>query len=131
MDMSKVIWKIKIQETVMLCFPLTNLKVFKTRSILKYSFHITSQIEKVNSTTIYFDSRHCRRDNRTQMAVRVEQLFQIPVLLVLCQMLYEAVGQQCAPEKVETSILGMMLRRHIYKRITEVEYGLVCSLDCY
>ena len=61
----------------------------------------------------------------------IEQLFRITVLLVLCQMLYGAVGQQCTPEKAETSILGMMLRRHVYKRITGVEYGHVCLLDCY
>ena len=68
-------------------------------------------------------------DSWTPMAVKL--LFSIQVLLVFCQMLYGAVGQQCTPEKVETSILGMMLRRHIYKRITGVEYGHVCLLDCY
>ena len=90
-----------------------------------------TRTRKLNSTSEYFYSRHSEAaaDNRTPMAV--EQLSHIPVLLVLCQMLCGAVGQQCTPEKVETSILGMMLRRHIYKRITGVEYGHVCLLDCY
>ena len=65
------------------------------------------------------------------MTEGVKQLFQIPVLLVFCQNLYGAVCQECTPEKLETSILGMMLRRHIYKRITGVEHGHVCLLDCY
>ena len=60
----------------------------------------------------------------------VKQLFHILILLVVSQMLCGAVAQQCTPEEVETSILGTMLRRHIYKRITGVEYGNVCLQEC-
>ena len=67
--------------------------------------------------------------NEAQMAVK--QLLRIPILLVLCQMLYGAVAQQCIPEKVETSIFGTMLRRHIYKRITGASLGDVCLRECF
>ena len=59
-----------------------------------------------------------------------KHLFHILTLLVLCQMLYGAVAQQCIPEKVETSILGMMLRRHIFRQITGV-LGDVCLRECF
>lgn len=60
----------------------------------------------------------------------VKQLFRIPALLILCQMFYGIVAEQCIPDEVETSILGMMLRRHIYKRITGAELGDVCLYAC-
>ncbi|XP_078382553.1 uncharacterized protein LOC144665226 isoform X4 [Oculina patagonica] len=60
----------------------------------------------------------------------IKQLFRIPVLLILSQMLYGIVAQQCIPEEVETSILGMMLRRHIYKRINGAALGDVCLYAC-
>ena len=61
-----------------------------------------------------------------------KHVFHLSTLFVLCQLLYGAVGrgQQCIPEKVETSILGMMLRRHIFKRITGV-LGDVCLRECF
>ena len=58
-------------------------------------------------------------------------LFHIPTLFVLFQMLNGAVAQQCIPEKVETSILGTMLRRHTFKRITGVSLGDVCLRECF
>ena len=56
--------------------------------------------------------------------------FHILTLFVLFQMLYGAVAQQCIPEKVETSILGMMLRRHTFRQITGV-LGDVCLRECF
>ena len=67
--------------------------------------------------------------NEAQMAVK--QLFHSPLLLALCQILYGSVAQQCIPEKVETSIFGTMLQRHIYKRITGASLGDVCLRECF
>ena len=61
----------------------------------------------------------------------VNQLFYISVLLFLGQTLYEAIAQQCRGQKEETSIFGMMLRQHVFKRITGVSFGDVCLRECY
>ena len=61
----------------------------------------------------------------------IKQLFCFPILLFLCQILYGAVAQQCIPQKVETSIFGTMLRRHMYKRITGASLGDVCLRECF
>ena len=55
----------------------------------------------------------------------------ISILLVLCQLLYEAVAQQCSRQNSETSMFGMMLRRHIFKRIQGAKLGDVCLHECY
>ena len=79
----------------------------------------------------YFNSRHSVAAALNEIQMTVKQLFGIPVLLFLCQMLYGAVAQQCIPEKVETSILGTMLRRHIYRRIKGASLGDVCLRECF
>ena len=62
------------------------------------------------------------------MAAR--RLMNFPVLLVLCQVISAATSQQCS-ENVEVSILGMMLRNHIFKKITGAAFGDVCLRECY
>ena len=67
---------------------------------------------------------------RPQQMAASKQLLCSTVLLALCQMFCAAVTQQCSPE-AESSKLGMMLRRHIFKKITGVSLGDLCLLDCY
>ncbi|XP_078353874.1 microfibril-associated glycoprotein 4-like [Oculina patagonica] len=60
----------------------------------------------------------------------IKHSFYTPVLLILCQMMYEAAAtQRCSV--TETSIYGMMLRRHIFKTIAGASRGDVCLLECY
>ncbi|XP_078347961.1 uncharacterized protein LOC144633062 [Oculina patagonica] len=58
-----------------------------------------------------------------------KQLSHIPVLLVLGQVFYGAATQQCT--EAEYSKYGMMLRGHIFKKITGVSLSGLCLLDCY
>ena len=48
-------------------------------------------------------------------------------LLVLCQMICHVTSMQCGNEQ---STLGMMLQRHIFKRIMGVPLGHECSQAC-
>ena len=65
------------------------------------------------------------------MAIKLH-FFKILLLLVLCQIFCKAVSsdQQCR-EKEEQSLLGMMLRGHIFKKITGATLGDVCLWECY
>ena len=58
-------------------------------------------------------------------------LYSIPVLLALCHVFYEVTAQQCNEQKGGKSIPGMMLQRHIFKRITGATLGNVCLQECY
>ncbi len=58
----------------------------------------------------------------------IKQLVLIPVLLVLCQ-IYGTATQQCT--EAEYSKFGMMLRGHIFKKITGVSLSGLCLVDCY
>jgi len=58
-------------------------------------------------------------------------LYSIPVLLALCHVFYDVTAQQCNEQKGGKSILGMMLQRHIFKRITGATLGNVCLQECY
>ena len=60
-------------------------------------------------------------------------LYSIPVLLALCHVFHEVTAQQCSAneQKREASIFGMMLQRHIFKRITGATLGNVCLQECY
>ena len=62
-----------------------------------------------------------------------KRLYFIPVLLALCYVLHKVTGQQCSPseQKRETSILGMMLQGHIFKKITGATLGNICLQECY
>lgn len=57
------------------------------------------------------------------------RLLYTTLLLVFCQIFYEATAQQC--KEAEYSKFGMMLRRHIFKRITGVSLSGLCMLHCY
>jgi len=61
----------------------------------------------------------------------VKGLYSIPVLLALCHVFYDVTAQQCNEQKGGKSILGMMLQRHIFKRITGATLGNVCWQECY
>jgi len=66
-----------------------------------------------------------------EMGVKV--LCSLPVLLALFHVLHEVAAQQCSAngQKREASIFGMMLQRHIFKRITGATLGNVCLQECY
>ena len=68
----------------------------------------------------------------TGREMSAKRLYSIPVLLALCHVLHEVIGQQCSPreQKREASILGMMLQGHIFKRITGATLGNVCLQEC-
>lgn len=76
-----------------------------------------------------FNCRRCFVNKRNRMAVK--QLVYLLILLVLYLMIYEAATQQCSSNEGESSILGMMLRRHIFKKIMGVSLGHVCLRECY
>ena len=59
----------------------------------------------------------------------VKTLLNVPILLVLCPMLCGASAPQCS--QAEYSIYGMMLRRHVIKKITGISLGGLCLLECY
>ena len=55
----------------------------------------------------------------------------ILALLLVCQQAFvESAVEECSGE-AEYSILGMMLRRHIFKKITGAPLGNVCLQECY
>ena len=57
----------------------------------------------------------------------VKTLLNIATLLILCPMLCGAT--QCS--QAESSIYGMMLRRHVITKITGISMGGLCLLECY
>jgi len=59
----------------------------------------------------------------------VKQLLNIVILLVLCPMFCGATAPQCS--QAESSIYGMMLRRHVIKTITGISLGGLCLQECY
>ena len=75
-----------------------------------------------------FSFRHSLPESGTTMVVI--RLFYVLVVLVLCQVTCEAATQHCS-DKGEASIFGMMLRRHIFKKITGATLGDVCLWECY
>ncbi|XP_078382572.1 uncharacterized protein LOC144665240 isoform X2 [Oculina patagonica] len=58
-----------------------------------------------------------------------KELLFIPVLLLLCQIFYGEATQECT--EAEYSKFGMMLRRHIFKKIMGVSLSGLCLVDCY
>ena len=60
----------------------------------------------------------------------VKLLFYMPVLHVLNQVIRDVTSQDSC-DKGEASILGMMLRRHIFKKITGAAFGDVCLRECF
>ena len=54
----------------------------------------------------------------------------IAVFLLCPQAFVESAVEECSGE-AEYSISGMMLRRHIYKKITGAPLGSVCLRECY
>ena len=70
---------------------------------------------------------------QTGKEMSVRMLYSFPVPLALCHVFYEGATQQCSAgeQKREASILGMMLQRHIFKRITGATLGDVCLQECY
>ena len=59
------------------------------------------------------------------------QCINVIAVFLLCQQSFvEAAVEECSGE-AEYSISGMMLRRHIYKKITGAPLGNVCLQECY
>ena len=59
------------------------------------------------------------------------QCVNIIAVVLLCQQAFvESAVKECSGE-AEYSILGMMMRRHIYKKITAAPLGNVCLRECY
>jgi len=54
----------------------------------------------------------------------------IAVFLLRLQSFVESAVEECSSE-AEYSISGMMLRRHIFKKITGAPLGDVCLRECY
>jgi len=63
----------------------------------------------------------------------VKGLYSFPFLLALCHVFHEVTSQQRSAneQKHEASIFGMMLQRHIFKRIIGATLGNVCLQECY
>ena len=59
----------------------------------------------------------------------VKTLLNILTLLILCPMLCGATAPQC--REAESSIYGMMLKRHVITKITGISLGGLCLLECY
>lgn len=73
----------------------------------------------------YINISNCR-----QSRMVVKQFVYLLTLLVLCLLIREAATQQYNNNEGERSILGMMLRRHIFK-IIGASLGDVCLRECY
>ena len=59
------------------------------------------------------------------------QYVKILAAFLLCQQAFvESAVEECSGE-AEYSILGMMLRRHIFKKITGAPLGNICLRECY
>ena len=59
------------------------------------------------------------------------QCINVIAVFLLCQHSFvESAVEECSGE-AEYSISGMMLRRHIYKKITVAPLGYVCLRECY
>ena len=59
------------------------------------------------------------------------QYVKILAVFLLCQQVFvESAVEECSGEP-EYSISGMMLRRHIYKKIKGAPLGNVCLQECY
>ena len=63
--------------------------------------------------------------------MRVLQCFNITAVFLLCQLFFvESAVEKCSAD-AEYSISGMMLRRHIFEKITGAPLGSVCLRECY
>ena len=63
--------------------------------------------------------------------MRVSQYINITAVFLLCQQFFvESAVEKCSAD-AEYSISGMMLRRHIFKKITGAPLGSVCLRECY
>lgn len=78
-----------------------------------------------------FISRRYFAKAQEQNRMEIKRLLSTPILLVVCQMICEAATQHCDSNRGESSVLGMMLRRHIFKEIPGASLGHVCLLECY
>ena len=59
------------------------------------------------------------------------QCVNIIAVFLLCQQAFvESAVEECSGD-AEYSVLGMMLRRHIFKKITGAPLGNVCLRECY
>ena len=59
----------------------------------------------------------------------VKKVFYVAAVLGMLQVFCRVETQQCRSERREASQLGMMLQRHIFKRMTEPSY--ICLKECY
>jgi len=70
-------------------------------------------------------------DITESVKMRVLQCINITAVFLLCQQYFvESAVEECSGD-AEYSILGMMLRRHIFKKITGAPLGNVCLRECY
>ena len=51
-------------------------------------------------------------------------------IIVMFRIFCQVATQQCSNEEKESSILGMMLQRHIYRRITGPVPNFACLQEC-
>ena len=69
--------------------------------------------------------------NRVKVKMRVLHCINITAVFLLCQQSFvESAVEECSGD-AEYSILGMMLRRHIFKKIPGAPLGNVCLWECY
>ena len=75
---------------------------------------------------------HCLGITESKSAqIMTLQGVNIIAVFLLCQKAFvDSALEECSGE-AEYSILGMMLRRHIYKKITGAQLGDVCLRECY
>jgi len=62
--------------------------------------------------------------------IYLQRIYIIAVFLLCQQSFVESAVEECSGE-AEYSISGMMLRRHIFKKITGAPLGSVCLQECY
>ena len=75
----------------------------------------------------YVDFKDCLAKEPSAMAF-VKKVFYLAAVLGMSQLFYKVEAQQCSKQSKEASQFGMMLQRHIFKRMTEPSY--VCLKEC-
>ena len=75
----------------------------------------------------YIDFKDCLAKESSEMAF-AKKLFYLAAVLGMSQVSCKGETKQCSKESKETSEFGMMLQRHIFKRMVEPSY--VCLKEC-
>ena len=69
-------------------------------------------------------------ESELEKMIYLQRIYIIAVFLLSQQSFVESAVEECSGE-AEYSISGMMLRRHIFKKITGASLGDACLRECY